>query len=505
MAPFLGIDLGTSSVKALLLDDSGQVLGSGSGEYPLHAPQPGWAEQDPHTWWAATVEAVRQALVGGKGQGAVAAIGISGQMHGTVLLDEEDNLLYPAVIWPDQRSNNQVVEIAHLIAPERLIEITGSPLATGFQAATICWFQQEENELWRKVRRIFLPKDYLRWQMTGEFASDPSDGAGTLLFDGHERDWSSSILEKLKIETELLPPIQSSLTLAGELTTEAAHEFGLPSGIQVITGAADTASSLLGAGVTHPRKLLVNISTGGQLVLPTFEFIVDKGGRMHTFCSALDPHSRQAGWYLMGATLSAGQSLRWLRDNVFGLSGADAYDRMTAWAERVPLGADGLIFLPYLAGERTPLMDPHARGVFLGLTIRHGQAELVRAVMEGVTFSLYEAYLVLLETGIQPERITLAGGGARSRLWAQMAADVFGLQVERLRVKEQSAVGAALLAGAGIGMFDISYASQRWAKYDTPIEPNFYNRNQYLEFLEIFRVTYRKLKDQFLDLNTSSM
>jgi xylulokinase len=503
MALFLGIDLGTSSVKALLLNEGGQILGYGSGGYPINTPHPGWAEQDPQAWWDASVVAVRQAIAGVAGGESIAAIGISGQMHGTVLLDKEGRILHPAVIWPDQRTITQVDEISKLVGVKKLIKITGSSIATGFQAATIRWFQQEQKDLWSNVHQVLLPKDYLRWRITGEFASDASDGSGTLLFDSQKRSWSSQILKKLDVDADLLPPIQPSHAFAGGLIPAAADDFGLPGGIPFFTGAADTASSMLGAGATNPDTLLMTIGTGGQLVLPAFHFSVDEGGRLHTFCSALEPRSHQAGWYLMSATLAAGQSLRWLRDNVFELVGEDTYDQMTAWAEKVPPGANGLIFLPYLVGERSPLMDPYARGAFLGLTLRHGQAELVRAVIEGVIFSLYDAYRVLHEVGQQPERIILAGGGARSRLWQQRAADVVGFPVIRLRFNEHSAIGAALLAGAGSGHLDLVEASDQWASYDHPFKPNYSERAHYLELFEIFKLAYSNYQEEFLRLNAA--
>jgi xylulokinase len=282
------------------------------------------------------------------------------------------------------------------------------------------------------------------------------------------------------------------LSLAGRLARDAGQELGLPVGIPLIAGAADTASSLLGAGITSANELLLTISTGGQLVLPAYEFNVEKLGRMHTFCSALEPDVQQAGWYLMSATLSAGQSLHWLRDNVLKTGGD--YEQMTSWAEKAKIGAEGLIFWPYLLGERSPLMDPQARGMFIGLTTRHGKEELVRSVMEGVVFSLYDAYQVMVAAGIHPERIILAGGGARSLLWRQMVADVFGLPVARLRVGEQSALGAALMAGVGIGMFDIVETSQRWAKYEAAIDPDLSDHAKYHEVLNLFRSIYHKLK-----------
>lgn len=487
MTNFLGIDLGTSSVKAVLVDKRGNALGKGHSEYPIHAPQTGRAEQDPRDWWRGTALAVREAT---SKQGDVGAIGICGQMHGLVLLDELGEVLHPAVIWPDQRSKKQVEEITRLVGAEKLISVTGSPAATGFQAATIRWFQGRANEIWKRVKRILLPKDYLRWQMTGVFASDPSDGSGTLLLDGQRRDWSSLILEILEIDPDLLPPLQASITQAGELTPGAAVELGLKPGIPVITGAADTASSLLGAGVTDPADLLVNISTGGQLITPAQQFAVDEFGRTHTFCSALEPTSRQAGWYKMGATLSAGGSLRWLRENVFGLIGEDAYDQMTALAEQVQPGSGGLIFLPYLVGERTPLMDPDARGAMIGLTLKHSQGEMVRAVMEGVTFSLYEAYQALISSNDQPKRVILSGGGARSTLWQRIVADVFGFPVQRLQTSEASALGAALLGCASLGSFEVGQTSRSWAKYDPPIDPSNANTDRYQALLESFRQLY---------------
>lgn len=497
MTILLGLDLGTSSVKALLVDSSGKTLGSGSAEYPIHQPQPNHAEQDPEAWWRAALSAVRQALSNAGDFDSVAAVGISGQMHGTVLLDRQNRLLAPAVIWPDQRSTHQVAEITRSIGAERLIEIAGSPVATGFQAATLRWFQQERPDLWKQVGVVLLPKDYLRWRLTGALASDPSDGSGALLLDVHRRQWAQEILNALGIPIEFLPALQPSDAIAGELRPEAASALGLPAGLPVITGAADTACSLLGAGVTSPDTLLANISTGGQLILPGFTVAIDIAGRLHTFCSALQPAPDRAGWYVMGATLSAGQSLRWLRDNVLGFTGEDAYPRMTTLAEKVPPGARGLIFLPYLVGERTPLMDPQARGLFLGLTLRHSQGELVRAVLEGVTLSLFEAYSVMDETGGTPKALILAGGGARSRLWQHIVADVFGLPVRRLKVSEQSAAGAALLAGAGVGLLEPVAASRAWARYDLPVEPDPNNHARYQELLALFRSAYQAHRQDF--------
>jgi xylulokinase len=424
-------------------------------------------------------------------------------MHGTVLLDGAGQPLAPAVIWPDQRSRHQVQEITDLIGAERLIEWTGSPVATGFQAATVRWVQQERPDLWRQARTILLPKDYLRYRLTGELHTDPSDGSGALLLDVRSRDWSPPVLEALGIDLAQLPPVRPSTAVAGPLGPKAAEALGLRAGIPVVTGAADTACGALGAGIVHPRTLLLAVSTGGQIVLPAPEVQVDRAGRVHTFCGALAPGPQQAGWYQMAAILSAGMALRWLRDQVFcmtGVAGEAAYTQMTAWAETAQPGADGLLFLPYLAGERTPHMDPHARGLFLGLTVSHDRAELVRAVMEGVALACYDAYQVLAELGASPERIIMAGGGARSPLWQQIVADVFDLPVQRLAVDEQSALGAVLLGGGGIGRFDPGSTAPAWATYGPPVEPDSGCHALYQALFPLFRGAYRKHRQDFLNL-----
>jgi len=504
VSQLLGIDLGTSSVKVLLVAETGQILGWGSAGIPIHRPQPDQAEQHPDDWWQAAVTAVRQALASVQDTPlSISAIGLSGQMHGTVLLGEAGQLLAPAVIWPDQRSRRQVQEITDLIGAGHLIELTGSPVATGFQAATVRWMQQERPDLWRQTHSILLPKDYLRYRLTGDYHTDPSDGSGALLLDVRRRDWSPEILAALEIDAAQLPPVQPSAAVAGQLSRQAAEVLGLPAGIPVVTGAADTACSAVGAGIVNAQTLLLTISTGGQIVLPAPEVRVDRAGRIHTFCGALTPGPNQAGWYQMAAILSAGMALRWLRDQVLcmtGISGEAAYAQMTAWAETVPPGADGLLFLPYLVGERTPHMDPQARGLLLGLTASHGRAELVRAVLEGVALACYDAYQVLAELGARPARVIMAGGGARSPLWRQIVADVFGLPVQRLRVGEQSALGALLLAGGGIGLFDPGSTAQTWAAYGPPVEPHGQRHAFYQALLTLFRSAYQKHREDFRQL-----
>lgn len=492
----LGIDLGTSSVKVIVGGLNGHVAVSVTSEYPIQHPQPLHAEQDPNAWWDACVTAVREAL-GAIPDGEIAAIGLSGQMHGVVMLDRDLRLVAPAIIWPDQRSQRQVQEITERMGAERLYAITGSPLSTGFLAASVRWVQQEAPSKWAQVQMLLLPKDYLRWRMTGVLATDPSDGAGSLLLDEWQRDWSDDMLRLLDLDRSRLPLVQPSDRIGGYLVDDAAAQLGLPAGIPVVTGAADTACGLLGAGAVASDRLLLSISTGGQLVQPVDDVRVDRRGRIHTFCSALAPSPGQAGWYQMGATLNAGMALRWLRDSVFGWHYPDAYDVMNVAAENSPPGAQGLLFLPYLVGERSPHMDSTARGAFFGLTLRHGQGDLARAVMEGATFACYDAYRVLAELGVQAQSIILAGGGAKSALWRQIVADVFGMPVQPLLTSEQSALGAVLLAGGGVGLLDIPAAARRWAQLGPATAPDPGRHAFYRERFEAFQDLYTRNRGHF--------
>ena len=368
--------------------------------------------------------------------------------------------------------------------------MTGSPVATGFQAATIRWLQEVKSSLWWRTRRVLLPKDELRRRLVGEVATDPSDGSGTLLLDVRWREWSPEILAALGIDSERLPPIAEAISLAGELRPAAAEALGLPVGVPVVVGAGDAPSGLLGAGIVEPGTMLLSISTGAQVMVPARGVRVDPRGRIHTFCSALEPSAERPGWYQMGATLVAGLALRWLRDELMQLHGADAYDRMTGWAAAAPLGAGGLLFLPYLAGERTPHMDPRARGAFLGLTARHERGDLVRAAMEGVTLALFDAFAVLVEQGASPDRIVMAGGGARSPFWRQLVADVFGLPVHALATADQSAMGAALLAATGVRDLDPIATARAWSDYASPQSPDARRHARYQELLGLFRDAY---------------
>ncbi|MGH2534348.1 MAG: xylulokinase [Thermomicrobiales bacterium] len=492
---YLAIDLGTSAVKANVVDEQGRILGRGSAEHPMLQPRPGFAEQHPNDWWHATVLAVKQATAEA-GEPHLRAIGLTGQMHGTVLLGN-DGPLAPAIIWTDTRSGNEVQEITARIGARHLIETTGSPIATGFQAATIRWLQRHEPAILRQTRQILLPKDYLRWKLTGNYATDPSDASGTLLFDVRARNWSEEMLATLDVDRSLLPPVLPSSAVTGELNAGAAKQLQLPSGIPVIAGGGDAPCAALGAGIVNPGALLLTISTGAQVFLPTTKPGVDPEGRIHTFCAALEPGPNQPGWYQMGATMVAGLAMRWLRDVVFELPHKSGYEQMTAAASEVPPGASGLVFLPYLTGERTPHMDPNARGVLLGLTASHRRGHLVRAVMEGVAFALLDAFDVVRQFGAMPAQAVLAGGGARSVLWQQIIADLFGLPVVPLESADQSAVGAAMLAATGMEHVELLDVARSWSHYGAPIEPRADVHAHYEQLRPIFRQAYVKHREDF--------
>jgi xylulokinase len=404
------------------------------------------------------------------------------------------------VIWPDRRSAAQVAEIEALIGRRRMIGLAGSRPATGFQATSIRWLQKHQPALWRRARRVLLPKDYVRYCLAAGCVTDASDASGTLLFDVGRRAWSKEILSSLAIEPSRMPVVTTSTHIAGRLAPSAAHDLNLPRGIPVVTGAADTAASALGAGVTSPSELLITIGTGAQVLVPALDARTDPDGRVHTLCSAIGPANDAPGWYQMAGILSGGLALRWLRDQVLGLRGDGAYDEMTSWAAGTPAGARGLLFLPYLLGERSPHMDPHASGLWLGLTTDHGRGELVRSVLEGVAFAIRDAHQVLVKLGASPARAVVAGGGARSGLWRQIVADVCGIPTVHLQGADQSAAGAAMLAGAGVGLFDAPSAARDWARRGDPLTPHAGRHAMYERLYDVYKAVYIAHRDDFRTL-----
>jgi xylulokinase len=491
MAFLLGIDLGTSSLKCMLAAEDGGTCQVAEREYPILTPQAGWSEQDPEAWWRMTVAAIRELLdrSGVKGE-QVKAIGMSGQMHGSVLLDEEAQLLRPAIIWPDQRSSAQCQQVYRRIGYQRLAHIAGSGVFPGFMLASLLWIQEHEASTWRRLHQVLFPKDYVRYRLTGQLATDVTDASGGLLLDVRSRAWSAELIDELAIRPDILPPIYESHQVAGELSVLAARATGLSSGTPVVAGAADQASGALGSGMVSPGAVAATIGTGGQLVTLLASPRIDEELRVHTFC-----HAMSRTWYLLGATLSAGLCLRWLRDAVLREPEPGAYDRMMALAEEAPAGAEGLLFLPYLVGERVAKPGEQVRGVFYGLTLRHERPHLIRATMEGILFSLRRVMDVFDQLGVQPRQIIASGGGARSTLWRQIMADVFQAPVTQLGVQEQSALGAVMLAGLGIGSYaDAAQASATFVSYGDAIQPRPAAAAAYQDGYESFCSVYDTLK-----------
>lgn len=443
MAYFLGIDSSTTGVKALLIDEKGAVVGAATSELPLSTPKPLWSEQNPVDWWNGAVNSIRRVLVesGLSGQD-VTAVGLTGQMHGLTLLDEAGEVLRPAILWNDQRTGAECDDIRAILGKARLIQITGNDALTGFTAPKILWVRKNEPEVFAKARHILLPKDYVRFKLTGDYAVDKADGAGMLLFDLARRDWSAEVLEKLDIPAEWLPTTYEGPAVTGQISAEAAAATGLQAGTPVVGGGGDQAAQAVGVGVVQPGIIALTLGTSGVIFASTPEPFIEPEGRLHAFC-----HSVPGRWHLMGVMLSAAGSLRWYRDTV--AAGTD-FDTLLAPSAAVPPGSEGLLFLPYLTGERTPHPDPLARGAFAGLTVRHGQAHLTRAVLEGVAFGLRDSFELMKSTGLaEIKQVRVSGGGAKSPLWRQILADVLGAELVTVNTTEGAAYGAALLAGVG--------------------------------------------------------
>jgi xylulokinase len=479
MSVHLGLDLGTGGARAVAVDESGGVVAEASSGYPLLSPHPGWTEQDPGDWWRASKEALGKVAAGVDDD--VVGLGLTGQMHGSVFLDSADEVIRPALLWNDQRTWAQCEKITQAVGEERLISIAGNPAITGFQAPKILWLRDEEPENYSRVARVLLPKDYVRRRLTGEYATDPSDAAGTLLLDMRERGWSAEILEALEIPSEWMPEVYEGPESTGALNGEVAEELGLPPGIPVAAGGGDNAAAAVGVGVVGGGLLSSSVGTSGVLFAATDSFTPDPSGRIHAFC-----HAVPDGYHLMGVTLSAGGSLSWWRD----VMGTD-YDELVEAASRVPPGAEGLLFLPYLSGERTPHLDPQARGGFFGLTSRHGAPHMTRAVMEGVVFSLRDSLEILRELDVPLGQVRATGGGARSPLWRQLQADVYNEPIHRTTADEGPAYGAALLAGVAAGLYrDVEEASHLVKLREEVTEPDPRRAQAYEGYYEAYRSLY---------------
>ena len=492
MRTFIGIDSSTTATKALLIDETGAVLGVAATEYGYATPQPLWSEQDPELWWDGTVGSIRAVLAQtGVDPADVAGIGLTGQMHGLVLLDEHGEVLRPAILWNDQRTGAQCDEIRRRVGRERFIAVTGNDALTGFTAPKILWVAQNEPEIYARARRVLLPKDYVRYRLTGDYATDRAGGAGTVLFDLAARDWSADIAAALDIPMEWLPPTYEGPAVTGVISAAAAEATGLRAGTPVVGGGGDQAAGAVGVGAVKEGIVSLVLGTSGVVFATVDQPFIEPNGRLHSFC-----HSVPQRWHLMGVMLSAAGSLRWYRDTVApGMS----FDDLLAPAADVPPGCDGLVFLPYLTGERTPHPDPLARGAFAGITVRHTQAHFTRAVLEGVAFGLRDSFELMQEAGLSSiKQVRVSGGGARSPLWRQILADVLDSELVTVNTTEGAAYGAALLAGVGAGAWpDVDTACDAAITVTGSTLPQTETVATYQRVYDVYRGLYPTLKSTF--------
>lgn len=486
---FLGLDIGTGGSRAVVIDETGYLFASATVEHePFASPRIGWAEQTPDDWWRASSAAIRQVLSGGNVRpDEIAAVSFSGQMHGSVFLDENDKVLRPALLWCDQRTEKQCVEITERIGATRLIELVSNPAVTGFTLPKLLWLRENEPETWKKVRSVLLPKDYVRLRLSGDKATDAADSSGTLYFDVINRRWSDEVLSEMEIDRSLLPEVFESTEVTGQVSRQGAEATGLREGTPVIAGAGDNAAGAVGMGIVGPGTVSVTVGTSGVVFVVTDEPAVDLKGRIHSLC-----HAIPGRWHMTGVTLAAGLSFRWFREN-FGQG--KSYDELTQRAAGVAAGSDGAIWLPYLMGERAPHLDPNARAAFVGLTASHTLDHMTRAVLEGVAFSLRDSLDVFREIGAPIEKIRLGGGGARSALWRQIQADVYGQPVETIEAEEGAAFGAAILAGVGAGAWpSVDTACEATIRTGERTEPDARSSEVLERNYEAYKLLYGALK-----------
>jgi len=487
----LGIDVGTGGTRAIVVDGSGVVAGAATGEHqPFASPQHGWAEQQPEDWWRACGIAVPEALqCAGVTADQIACVGFSGQMHGAVLLDAADRVLRPALIWCDQRTAAECAQLNSQLGEQKIIELTSNPALTNFTLTKLLWVRNHEPAIWQRFRRFLLPKDYVRLRLTGEHAIDAADASGTLLLDVAERKWSQEMLAATQLDPSSLPQLHESPEVCGRVNAAGAQHTGLRAGTPVVAGAGDQAAGAVGLGVVEAGTIHATIGTSGVVFASTDRPALDARGRVHTFC-----HAVPGRWHVMGVTQAAGLSLRWFRDT-FGYTGSDSYDRITSEATAVPAGSEGVLWAPYLMGERTPHLDPNARAALVGLAASHTRGHIVRAILEGVAFSLKDSFQILEEMRVPVRAVRLGGGGARSLLWRQIQADVYEQAVEILAVEEGAAYGAALLAGVGAGIWpDVDAACKSAVKVQAKVGPRPENFPLLRQQYEAYRRVYPALR-----------
>ena len=489
---FLGIDTSTTSSKALLIDERGEVIAVASSPHTLQIPRPLWSEQDPREWWDAVSASIRSVLEkAGIGGEQVAAVGLTGQMHGLVLLDEAGNVLRPAILWNDQRTQSQCDEIHRRIGKEKFIQITGNVALTGFTAPKILWVKENEPDIYAKAKHVLLPKDYIRYKLTGEYAMDKADGSGTVLFDLKSRKWSREVLEALGIDASWMPRTFEGPEFTGRVTAEAASITGLKVGTPIAAGGGDQAAQAVGVGAVEPGVVALTVGTSGVVFATTPSALIEPDGRLHAFC-----HAVPGMWHFMGVMLSAAGSLQWYRDT---LAPNMSFDDLLKEAEPVPAGSEGLQFLPYLSGERTPHPDPLARGAFIGLTLRHSRAHMTRAVLEGVSFGLKDIFTLIQNAGLGTiSQVRASGGGTKGALWRQILASVLGTELVTVNTTEGAAYGAALLAGVGTGAWlDVASACKACVKITGSTMPVAAQVETYRKAYPLYRELYPALKSSF--------
>ncbi len=502
MSAYLGIDIGTSGTKTLAINERGKILAAAMESYPCYVPKPLWSEQDPEDWWQATIRSVRRVVKQARLKPAeVKAIGLSGQMHGSVFLDKRQRVIRRAILWNDQRTSAECREMEDRVGGRaNLIRMVANPAMTGFTAPKILWLRNHEPRHFERLARVLLPKDEIRRRMTGEFATEVSDASGMLLLDVANRRWSKELLSALQLDESLLATCYESEQVTGQLTREAAELLGLSTACVVVGGAGDCAAGAVGNGIVQRGVLSTSIGTSGVMFVHSDEVKIDPEGRVHTFC-----HAVHGKWHMMGVNLSAGGSLQWFRNELCKAdvaqakkAGREVYEVLIREAESVRPGSDGLFFLPYLSGERTPHADPDARGCFVGITLAHTRGHLIRAIMEGVTYAMRDSLEIIEGLGVPVRQIRASGGGSRSPLWRQIQADVFARKVVTINSEEGPAYGVALLAAVGAGAFkDIAEACSATIRVVKETGVNRAAKAYYDRAFPEYQQLYRSLKDDF--------
>jgi xylulokinase len=505
MEYFIGIDIGTTGAKTVLIDKEGKVISTATVEYPLYTPKPNWAEQNPEDWWHATVKSIKKVLKTSKiGGENIKSIGLTGQMHGLVLLDKENNVLRPCILWCDQRNDEECNYATEKIGKEKLYKILCNPILTGFTLGKLLWVNKNEPQIYEKINKVLLPKDYIRFRLTGEYATDVSDASGMLFLDVPKRQWAREILDIFSIPIEWLPKCYESPEITGYITKGVAKITGLQEGTPVVGGGGDQAAQAVGSGIVKTGLVSVTLGTSGVVFAHTDEVKIDPQGRIHSFCHAI-PNK----WHVMGVMLSAGGSLRWFRDRfcqeeikMARKSKIDPYQIMTENAGAIPAGSDGLLFLPYLTGERTPHADPYAKGVFFGISLLHTKPHFTRSILEGVAFGLRDSFEIFNELGIPVYQVRISGGGARSELWRQIIADILGVELVTINVTEGAAYGAAILSSVGAKFYSsVEEATEKMIKITGRTSPNMEKNNFYTQLYQQYKFLYKLLKDTFFNLH----